>query len=110
MFVSMIKSSRKPKSVPINHFFYCRFILKRYRFALEAYIEAEHLSEKPDWQIFYNIGKCLLKLDAPDKGYEYVRRAAELSQQEEPFLLLNKLLNASKDYATSTVICRAALE
>lgn len=34
-----------------------RYLLRRYRLALEAYMEAEKASNKQDWEIYHNIGK-----------------------------------------------------
>lgn len=37
--------------------FYLRFLLGRHKLAVEAYLQAEAKSDKPDWEIHHNLGK-----------------------------------------------------
>ncbi|KAF2902241.1 hypothetical protein ILUMI_03958, partial [Ignelater luminosus] len=88
----------------------CLFLLKRYRLSLEAYLEAEKNSHKPDWEIYHNIGQCLMCLGEVGKAKEYAKRAVQLGKQESSYALLIKILVGEGDFQSAVAVCTAALD
>lgn len=88
----------------------CLYLLRRYRLALDAYLEAEKSSSKPDWEIYHNIGQCLMSLGEITKAKEYVRRAVKLGKQETSYALLIKTLATEGDLHSAVTICNTAIE
>lgn len=45
--------------IGMNYIWYIflRFLLGRHKLAVEAYLQAEAKSDKPDWEIHHNLGK-----------------------------------------------------
>ncbi|CAH1365097.1 unnamed protein product [Tenebrio molitor] len=88
----------------------CLYEMRRYRLALEAYLETEKLSSCPDWQIYYNIGQCSMRLGEVSKSKEYAHRAVQLGKQEIAYSLLIKILVAEGDLRSAASVCNAAVE
>ncbi|KAF5308143.1 hypothetical protein FQR65_LT06322 [Abscondita terminalis] len=88
----------------------CLFLLRKYRFALEAYLEAEKASNKPDWEIYHNIGQCFMCLGDTTKAKEYTKKAVELGKQECSYTLLTKILTSDGDLESAIAVSQAALE
>ncbi|KAK9686295.1 hypothetical protein QE152_g37302 [Popillia japonica] len=86
------------------------FLLKRYRLAFEAYTEAEKSSDKADWEIFHNVGECLILLGNIPKAREYVNKAVQCGKQETSYALLIKILLMENDIRSAVAVCNAALE
>ncbi|XP_022907964.1 BBSome complex member BBS4 [Onthophagus taurus] len=88
----------------------CLYLLQRYRLALEAYLEAERASTKPDWEIFYNIAQCLILMGKPEKAREYVQKSLQYDKQEDSYALLIKILLQEGEIKSAITVCNAALE
>ncbi|KAK4885296.1 hypothetical protein RN001_001567 [Aquatica leii] len=88
----------------------CLFLLRKYRIALEAYLEAERTSQKPDWEIYHNLGQCFMCLGDTKKAKEYTKKAVQLGKQECSYTLLIKILVFEKDLESAIAVTNAALE
>lgn len=77
---------------------------------LEAYIEAEKVSNKADWEICHHIGQCFLQLRDLNKAKDYARRAVKLGKQEISYSLLVKILTAEGDLIGAASVCNAGIE
>ncbi|KAB0804558.1 hypothetical protein PPYR_01528 [Photinus pyralis] len=88
----------------------CLYLLRKYRIALEAYLEAERISTKPDWEIYHNIGQCWVSLGENAKAKEYTKKAVQLGKQECSYTLLIKILISEGDLQTAINVSNAALE
>ncbi|KAK5647586.1 hypothetical protein RI129_002478 [Pyrocoelia pectoralis] len=88
----------------------CLFLLRKYRIALEAYLEAERISTKPDWEIYQNIGQCWVSLGENAKAKEYTKKAVQLGKQECSYALLIKILISEGDLQAAITVSNAALE
>ncbi|KAK7868652.1 hypothetical protein R5R35_006950 [Gryllus longicercus] len=67
------------------------FLLGRHRLAMEAYLEAERVPQKPDWEIYHNLGMCLMHLNELEKAKGYISKAIQLSSQECSYIALAKI-------------------
>ncbi|GLV40575.1 Bardet-Biedl syndrome 4 [Carabus blaptoides fortunei] len=100
-----------PKNVEnIKQVASCLFLLRRHKLALEAYLEAEKASDKPDWEICHKLGECLLKLGELSNAKDYARRSVQLGKQELSYALLIKVLVADNDLRSAVAVSNAALE
>ncbi|XP_072387050.1 BBSome complex member BBS4 isoform X2 [Diabrotica undecimpunctata] len=88
----------------------CLFEMKRYKLAMEAYLEAERLSSNADCQIYYYLGQCLLKLGDINKAQEYAQKAVQAGSHEFCFELLIKILMLQKEVKAAVAISNAAVE
>ncbi|KAF5272417.1 hypothetical protein FQA39_LY07885 [Lamprigera yunnana] len=88
----------------------CLYLLRKYRIALEAYMEAERMETKPDWEISHNIGQCYMCLGEASKAKEYAKKAVELGKQECSYKLLIKILSAEGELESAVAVSNAALE
>ncbi|XP_067002347.2 Bardet-Biedl syndrome 4 protein [Anabrus simplex] len=81
-----------PKSVDnIKQVARSLFLLGSHRQAMEAYFEAEKVADKPDWDIYHNIGMCFFHLKDYAKAKPYLVRAIQLGGQECSFENLAKI-------------------
>ncbi|KAK7590686.1 hypothetical protein V9T40_002299 [Parthenolecanium corni] len=87
----------------------CLFLLGRYQLALETFFKAEKLAETPDWNIYYHLGICWIKCKDEEKAKEYLKRAVELSRNEQSFCELAKLYENQKDFANAISVYEAAI-
>ncbi|XP_044745567.1 Bardet-Biedl syndrome 4 protein [Coccinella septempunctata] len=88
----------------------CLFELKRYKLALDAYKEAERISNSPDWQIFHRIAMILLLNEDIDGAKDYVRKAVEHGKNEISYALLVRILKEERDFKSALAVCRTAIE
>ncbi|EFA07311.1 Bardet-Biedl syndrome 4 protein homolog-like Protein [Tribolium castaneum] len=88
----------------------CLYEMRRFRLSLEAYLEAEKVSTCPDWQIYYNIGQCLMRLGETAKSKEYAHKAVQLGKHEAAYSLLIKILTSEGDLRSAISVCNAAIE
>ncbi|GFG38369.1 hypothetical protein Cfor_03172 [Coptotermes formosanus] len=86
------------------------YLLGRHGLAVEAYLEAENVSSKPDWDIYHNLGTCLLHVGQHVKAKEYLLTAIELSHQEDSYVELAKIHLLENDIQGAIGIYNAALE
>ncbi|XP_063905055.1 Bardet-Biedl syndrome 4 protein [Zophobas morio] len=88
----------------------CLYEMRRFRLSLEAYLEAEKVSSCPDWQIYYNIGQCLMRLGEIPKAKEYAHKAVQIGKHENAYSLYIKILVAEGDLRTAVAVCNASIE
>ncbi|CAG9820959.1 unnamed protein product [Phaedon cochleariae] len=88
----------------------CLFEMRRFKLSMEAYLEAESASHTPDWQIYYHLGICFLKLGDINKAKEYAHRAVQVSKQESCYALLMKILVSQGDHKSAIAVANAAVE
>ncbi|CAB3388765.1 Hypothetical predicted protein [Cloeon dipterum] len=69
----------------------------RHEAALETYVDIESALQKPDWEIYHNIGVCLYYMKQYAKAKEYLRRAIEVSSQGESYQVLKNILLLEND-------------
>lgn len=86
------------------------YLLGRHRLAIEAYLEAENVSSKPDWDIYHNLGTCLFRVGEHTKAKAYLMTAIELSHQEGSYVELAKILLLENDIQGAIGIFNAALD
>ncbi|XP_021914608.1 Bardet-Biedl syndrome 4 protein isoform X2 [Zootermopsis nevadensis] len=86
------------------------YLLGRHGLAIEAYLEAENVSNKPDWDIYHNLGTCLVHVNEHRKAKEYLLTAIQLSHQEASYVELAKIHLLENDIEGAIGIYNAALE
>ncbi|XP_047000094.1 Bardet-Biedl syndrome 4 protein isoform X2 [Schistocerca americana] len=84
------------------------YLLGRHRLALEAYREAESLVLKPEWDIYHNLGMCLLHLNERVKAKECISKAIDLSRQECSYVALAKIYLLENDIGAAVNVYNAA--
>ncbi|XP_069682153.1 BBSome complex member BBS4 isoform X2 [Periplaneta americana] len=104
------KKNWKRAMGPVNMRIMCRYLLGRHALAIEAYLEAENVSSKPDWDIYHNLGTCLLHIGELTKAKEYLLTAIQLSHQETSYMELAKIHLLEDDVEGAIGIYNAALE
>ncbi|XP_065167509.1 Bardet-Biedl syndrome 4 protein isoform X2 [Atheta coriaria] len=88
----------------------CLFMLKRFRLALEAYLQAENAAQKHDWEIFHNIGESCLQLKDNNRAKEYLEKAVNLGKQEVSYNLLIKILSKENEWQTAVTTSNKGVE
>ncbi|KAL1502259.1 hypothetical protein ABEB36_007425 [Hypothenemus hampei] len=104
----------------------CLYEMKRFRLALNAFLETEQLMKSPDWQLCYFIGKyqrvfksntsklfsaeTYMKLGNLEKAKEYANKSVKLGKQEESYLLLIKNMTLEKDFRSAIAVANAGVE
>ncbi|CAH0552064.1 unnamed protein product [Brassicogethes aeneus] len=88
----------------------CLFEMRRFRLSLEAYLEAERIARSRDWQIYFYIGQCYLRLGETAKAKDYAEKAVQLGKQEVSYALLIKILILEGDFKTAVATSNAAVE
>ncbi|XP_043505596.1 Bardet-Biedl syndrome 4 protein homolog [Polistes fuscatus] len=66
-------------------------IMGSHKRAVEAYLEAEKISILPDWEIYYSLGECYVKLDQLQEAKKQFKRSIELTKNELPYLALARV-------------------
>ncbi|XP_017879614.1 Bardet-Biedl syndrome 4 protein homolog isoform X1 [Ceratina calcarata] len=66
-------------------------IMGSHKRAVDAYLEAEKLSNVPDWEIYLNLGECCLKLNQLYEAKMHLRKSIELTKNEFPYIVLAKV-------------------
>ncbi|KAI4504572.1 hypothetical protein M0802_000122 [Mischocyttarus mexicanus] len=66
-------------------------IMGSHKRAVEAYLEAEKTSILPDWEIYYSLGECYVKLDQLQEAKKHFKRSIELTKNELPYLALARV-------------------
>ncbi|XP_020290163.1 Bardet-Biedl syndrome 4 protein homolog isoform X1 [Pseudomyrmex gracilis] len=67
------------------------FIMGSHKRAIDAYTEAEKISNLPDWEIYHGLGEAYAKLNLFQDGKKHFKRATELTKNELPHLALARL-------------------
>ncbi|XP_030755352.1 Bardet-Biedl syndrome 4 protein homolog, partial [Sitophilus oryzae] len=88
----------------------CLYDMRRFRLALNAYLEAESLLKNPDWKLCYFIAQCYLKLGNIEKAKEYAHKSVKMGKQEESYGLLMKILVSERDLKSAIAVSNAATE
>ncbi|CAH1101421.1 unnamed protein product [Psylliodes chrysocephalus] len=88
----------------------CLYEMQRFKLAMEAYLEAEKTSNNPDWQIYYYLGQCLLKLGDVNKAQEYAQKAIQAGKHEFCYEFLIKILLLQGDVKNAVIVSNAAVE
>ncbi|XP_077292888.1 Bardet-Biedl syndrome 4 [Arctopsyche grandis] len=88
----------------------CLFRQKRYKLALDAFMEAENMSKRLDWEIHYWIAECLACLGGREAALQWSRRAARAGKQLKACRQLGKLLMHKEDLAGAVEAYNVALE
>ncbi|KAK3927069.1 Bardet-Biedl syndrome 4 protein-like protein [Frankliniella fusca] len=86
------------------------FLLGLHNLALEAYLDAQQISEVPDWDIFYNLGECWLRLGEHTKAKESLRQAVQLGHHERCYVALASIYKLEGDTQSAIEIYKAAVE
>eukprot|EP00095_Tigriopus_kingsejongensis_P004978 maker-scaffold96_size378025-snap-gene-2.34 protein:Tk04978 transcript:maker-scaffold96_size378025-snap-gene-2.34-mRNA-1 annotation:"bardet-biedl syndrome 4" len=68
-----------------------RFLLGRHKLAIEAYRQAEVRSEKSDWEIYHNLGVCLMYLKEYDEARDELTKALNYHKNDQSFMMLAKI-------------------
>ncbi|XP_016767910.1 Bardet-Biedl syndrome 4 protein homolog isoform X1 [Apis mellifera] len=66
-------------------------IMGNHKRAIDAYLEAEKISNISDWEIYFNLGECYMKLNQVYEAKKYLKRSIELTKNELPYIALAKL-------------------
>ncbi|XP_076234859.1 Bardet-Biedl syndrome 4 [Calliopsis andreniformis] len=66
-------------------------IMGNHKRAIDAYLEAEKISNFPDWEIYLNLGECYMKLNQLYEAKRHLKRSIELTKNELPFIALAKV-------------------
>ncbi|XP_031774161.1 Bardet-Biedl syndrome 4 protein homolog isoform X2 [Apis florea] len=66
-------------------------IMGNHKRAIDGYLEAEKISNIPDWEIYFNLGECYMKLNQVYEAKKYLKRSIELTKNELPYIALAKL-------------------
>ncbi|XP_056640273.1 Bardet-Biedl syndrome 4 protein [Diorhabda sublineata] len=88
----------------------CLFAMKRYKLAMEVYLEAERFLNHPDWHVYYYLGQCLLKLGDMHKAQEYAQKAVQVGKHELCYELLIKILMLQNEIKSAVAVSNAAVE
>ncbi|CAG9863985.1 unnamed protein product [Phyllotreta striolata] len=88
----------------------CLYDMQRFKLSMEAYLEAEKASPNPDWQNYFYLGQCLLKLGDVNKASEYAQKAVQAGKQEACYELLIKILIMQGDYKNAVTVSNSAIE
>ncbi|KAF7286922.1 hypothetical protein GWI33_003189 [Rhynchophorus ferrugineus] len=100
-----------PKSVVImKEIAKCLYDMRRYRLALNAYMEAESLLKTSDWKLCYFIAQCCFKLGHVEKAKEYAHKSVKMGKQEQAYALLIKILGSEHDLKSALAVSNAATE
>ncbi|XP_012258563.2 Bardet-Biedl syndrome 4 protein [Athalia rosae] len=67
------------------------FLLGSHKRSLEAYLEAEKMSALSDWEVFYKLGECYVKLNQLSEGKKCLERAIGLTSDERPYRTLARI-------------------
>ncbi|KAJ8935453.1 hypothetical protein NQ314_012873 [Rhamnusium bicolor] len=88
----------------------CLYEMRRFRLSMEAYLEAERVSKNPDWQIYYYLGQCLMKLGDVARAKDYAHKAVKVGKHENCYALLIKILISEGDLKSAIAVSSAAVE
>ncbi|CAL7949917.1 unnamed protein product [Xylocopa violacea] len=66
-------------------------IMGSHKRAIDAYLEAEKISNTPDWEIYLNLGECYMKLNQLYEAKRHLKRSIELTKNVLPYITLAKL-------------------
>ncbi|XP_006614029.1 Bardet-Biedl syndrome 4 protein homolog isoform X1 [Apis dorsata] len=66
-------------------------IMGNHKRAIDAYLEAEKISNISDWEIYFNLGECYMKLNQIYEAKKYLKRSIELTKNELPYIALARL-------------------
>ncbi|XP_061930588.1 Bardet-Biedl syndrome 4 protein homolog isoform X2 [Apis cerana] len=66
-------------------------IMGNHKRAIDAYLEAEKISNISDWEIYFNLGECYMKLNQVYEAKKYLKRSIELTKNELPYIAFAKL-------------------
>ncbi|KAE8743545.1 hypothetical protein FOCC_FOCC010870 [Frankliniella occidentalis] len=86
------------------------YLLGLHNLALEAYLDAQQISKVPDWDIFYNLGECWLRLGEHAKAKEALRQAVQLGHHERCYVALANIYKLEGDTQNAIEIYKAAVE
>ncbi|KAF2364093.1 Tetratricopeptide repeat [Trinorchestia longiramus] len=86
------------------------FLLGRHNRALEAYKLAENNSEKPDWEIHYNLGICHQRLGQLEAAKTQLQQALQMHRHHETFRALANVYLQQGDVTAAVSTFRAAIE
>ncbi|XP_027229476.2 BBSome complex member BBS4 isoform X1 [Penaeus vannamei] len=86
------------------------FLLGRHKLAVEAYLQAEAKSDKPDWEIHHNLGVCYMHLKEYDFSREQLLFALEQNKHHQTFAMLAKLYLLEGDMQSGINTYKAAIE
>ena len=66
-------------------------IMGSHKRAIDAYLEAEKISNVPDWEVYLNLGECYMKLNQLHDAKRHLKRSIELTKNELPYIALAKV-------------------
>ncbi|XP_017758735.1 PREDICTED: Bardet-Biedl syndrome 4 protein homolog [Eufriesea mexicana] len=66
-------------------------IMGSHKHAIDTYLEAEKLSSIPDWEIYFNLGECYMKLGKLYEAKKYLKKSIELTKNELPYIAFAKV-------------------
>ncbi|XP_076657003.1 Bardet-Biedl syndrome 4 isoform X2 [Halictus rubicundus] len=66
-------------------------IMGSHKRAIDAYLEAERISNTPDWEVYLNLGECYAKLNELHDAKKYLKRSIELTKDESPYIALARV-------------------
>lgn len=75
----------------VKNCFLNRFLLGRHKLAIEAYRQAEIRTDKPDWEIYHNLGVCLMYLKEFEAAKEELLRALNYHKNDQTFTVLGRV-------------------
>ncbi|XP_018022830.1 Bardet-Biedl syndrome 4 protein-like, partial [Hyalella azteca] len=87
-----------------------RFLLGRHSRAIEAYKQAGNNSEKPDWEINYNLGICYQRTGQLEAAKQELQQALQLHRHHEVFKALASVYLQQSDVTAAVSTYRAAIE
>ncbi|XP_059469101.1 Bardet-Biedl syndrome 4 protein homolog [Neocloeon triangulifer] len=80
----------------------------RHDAALETYVDIEQALQKADWEIYHNIGVCLFYMKQYAKAKEYLKKAIEVGNQSESYLVLKNIYLMENDLDAALQLFSAA--
>ncbi|KAA0192276.1 hypothetical protein HAZT_HAZT010886 [Hyalella azteca] len=86
------------------------FLLGRHSRAIEAYKQAGNNSEKPDWEINYNLGICYQRTGQLEAAKQELQQALQLHRHHEVFKALASVYLQQSDVTAAVSTYRAAIE
>ncbi|XP_078035083.1 Bardet-Biedl syndrome 4 [Augochlora pura] len=66
-------------------------IMGSHKRAIDAYLEAERISNIPDWEIYLNLGECYAKLNDLNEAKRHLKKSMELTKDESPYIALARV-------------------
>ncbi|XP_076068138.1 Bardet-Biedl syndrome 4 isoform X2 [Oratosquilla oratoria] len=86
------------------------FLLGRHKLAVEAYLQAQTKTEKPDWELHHNLGVCYIYLKEYVMAQDQLSIALENNKHHQTFVMLAKLYLLENDVQSAIATYKAAVE